>query len=82
MLLLEVVPEDGSSFEHALEGESLIIGRSKGADLVIPGRGISRNHARLFYLEGELLLEDLSSRNGTRLNGSSCPARCGFTPAI
>jgi pSer/pThr/pTyr-binding forkhead associated (FHA) protein len=46
-------------------------GWAPAADLTAYGgeeRGVSRRHARLFYRDGGLWLEDLSSRNGTYLN--------------
>ncbi len=69
MYRLRVVPPSGEAFERPLAGESLVIGRSPEVDVSIPDRFLSRRHARL-YLRGEtLFVEDLGSRNGTRLNG-------------
>jgi len=50
-------------------GESFLIGRDGDCDLVIPSRQVSRYHARLSVSDEGVLLEDLSSKNGTHRNG-------------
>ncbi|MCC6748967.1 MAG: protein kinase [Deltaproteobacteria bacterium] len=45
----------------------LIIGRA--GQLAISDARVSRQHARIYHEEGEYLLEDLGSSNGTWLNG-------------
>ncbi len=70
MTTLHVVPADGEPFDHALEGDSLIIGRSSRCDLAVPDRCLSRQHVRLFRTDNGWLVEDMGSRNGTRLNGT------------
>jgi hypothetical protein len=55
--------------EHPLEGE-LILGREHAtADLVIPDPGVSRRHARVQAQNGDVIVEDLGSSNGTYVNG-------------
>lgn len=44
------------------------IGRNNGNDLIIPGRTVSRRHARLWFSDGYWYLEDLQSGNGTTVN--------------
>lgn len=48
----------------------LVIGRDEGADIVIPDRKISRQHARFSPTQDGILLEDLDSKNGTHHNGA------------
>ena len=48
---------------------SLLLGRHADCDLVLPGNGVSRRHARLSSMNGLLLIEDLNSTAGTFLNG-------------
>jgi sigma-B regulation protein RsbU (phosphoserine phosphatase) len=68
-LRLRITPPIGESFEHFCEGDSLVVGRSSKADLVLSDRFLSRLHAR-FFREGETwYVEDLGSRNTTLLNG-------------
>ena len=68
-LRLRVTPPIGEPFEHLCEADTLIVGRSSKADLVLSDRFLSRQHAR-FYREGDgWMVEDLGSRNTTLLNG-------------
>ncbi len=59
---------NGSSFELPI-GET-VIGRDPRCRVRIHAPCVSRRHARLFVSEHELSIEDLGSRNGTRVNGS------------
>jgi ABC-type multidrug transport system ATPase subunit len=52
-----------------LTQNDLVIGRSAPADLIIVNPEISRRHARLSYQQGNYVLEDLGSSNGTFING-------------
>jgi len=55
---------------HRLElGESIVVGRSKDADLTIDDKLISRRHCELSAADDGVRVEDLKSRNGTSLNG-------------
>lgn len=47
----------------------VIIGRSEHCDVTIFDPLVSRRHARLLIQGDQIVLEDLSSHNGTRLNG-------------
>ena len=69
MVRLHVQPASGQPFDHPFDGDSLIIGRSSSSDLTLADQFLSRQHARLFREGGDLLVEDLGSRNGTLLNG-------------
>jgi DNA-binding winged helix-turn-helix (wHTH) protein len=46
-----------------------IIGRSRDAAIQVDSPGVSRHHARMLVVNGEVTLEDLGSKNGTDLNG-------------
>ena len=67
--LLLFFQRDGIRAVPVAEGESLLVGRSRPADLIIPDASLSRSHARIERLDGELWVEDLGSTNGTRVNG-------------
>jgi sigma-B regulation protein RsbU (phosphoserine phosphatase) len=69
MLRLHVVPADGPPFDHALDAESLTIGRSSNCGLILADRFLSRTHARILREGESFMVEDLGSRNGTLLNG-------------
>jgi serine phosphatase RsbU (regulator of sigma subunit) len=78
-LRLRVTPPIGEPFEHPCQGDSIVVGRSSKADLVLSDRFLSRQHAR-FYREGDAwMVEDLGSRNTTLLNGRplAVPSRVG-----
>jgi sigma-B regulation protein RsbU (phosphoserine phosphatase) len=66
---LHVVPATGVPFDFEPKDEDVIVGRSSDAGIAVPDRSMSRRHARLFQEDGEWLVEDLGSRNGTLLNG-------------
>lgn len=70
MFRLHVIPAHGDPFDQVLEGESLVVGRSSAAELVLADRFLSRRHARLLRRGEEWLVEDLGSRNGTLVNGT------------
>ncbi len=68
MIVLEVLSPDGVLAERRLSGSDCVVGRSSSADVSIPDRALSRTHAHLFRRDDEWLVEDMGSRNGTRLN--------------
>ena len=45
----------------------IVIGRSRGVDLVIDDRSVSRRHARLVVDPDSVTVADLGSANGTRI---------------
>ena len=68
VLRLRLEPRDAEPFRQEVRGESVTIGRSSRADLVLADRFLSRQHARLFLKDDSWFLEDLGSRNTTFLN--------------
>ena len=81
VLRLRLEPRDGEPFRREVRAESVILGRSSRADLVLADRFLSRLHARLFLKDDSWFLEDLGSRNTTFLNdrplGQPTPVRPG-----
>lgn len=51
------------------QGGTLTIGRHPDNDIVLENLSVSAHHARIEYLDGEIVLTDLESTNGTRRNG-------------
>lgn len=47
----------------------VVVGRSPGADIVVPASYVSGRHARFSPMGSDLMVEDLNSTNGTLLNG-------------
>jgi hypothetical protein len=59
----------GRAGEHFVpQGERTTIGRSPDCDIFLDDVTVSRTHAALVQREGEILIEDLGSLNGTFLN--------------
>jgi len=52
-----------------------LLGRGTDCDIVIPSGRASRRHARISVTEDGALLEDLSSSNGTHVNGVQISGR-------
>jgi Protein of unknown function (DUF3662)/FHA domain len=54
---------------HALEGNRVVLGRSKDTDIRVEDANVSRRHAELRREGADWWLVDLDSTNGTELNG-------------
>lgn len=52
-----------------VDREHLVIGRSRNCDVVVPSAKVSRQHASVALLGGELFIEDLGSANGVWRGG-------------
>jgi pSer/pThr/pTyr-binding forkhead associated (FHA) protein len=46
-----------------------LVGRARDNTIAVEDATLSAHHARLSYRAGQWILEDLGSRNGTRVNG-------------
>jgi DNA-binding NtrC family response regulator len=53
----------------ALEEDGVVLGRQEGSDFVLPDERVSREHARFRFEKGRWTVSDLSSRNGTFVDG-------------
>jgi len=76
MVILRVNPAEGTPFEVELGLDSIVVGRSSSADVVVADRYMSRRHARLFREGSSWMVEDLGSRRGTTVNGRRVEAAC------
>ena len=47
-----------------------MLGRDTDADIVLEDDQVSRQHAAVEYREGNYMLKDLESTNGTRMSGT------------
>lgn len=56
--------------DYRLVGKMIRIGRAADNDIVIDDRSASRYHAVLSITSTAIILEDLKSRNGSKVNGS------------
>jgi DNA-binding response OmpR family regulator len=59
----------GVGTRWVIDRDDMIIGREEGCDIVLPARQVSRNHARIRRSDGQHILQDLGSKNGTFVNG-------------
>jgi anti-anti-sigma factor len=68
---LRVETPDGQVREASFDAPTLIVGRSERADVSVSDQSVSRQHARFTRRAGTWHVEDLGSRNGTRVNNGS-----------
>ena len=66
---LVVTAGEKTGTEIALAGRQLTIGRASDSDLVVDDEYTSTHHAKLVFINGEWLIQDLDSTNGTLLDG-------------
>ena len=66
--LLTIAPQDTQGTEYPLE-EEMFLGRDEECEITISDSFTSHRHARIFLEENTLYLEDLTSTNGTFVNG-------------
>jgi len=60
----------GRELDKFLLGQGkVVIGRSQDCDIAIDNAAISRKHAQIEYSNGEYIVSDLGSSNGTFVNG-------------
>jgi eukaryotic-like serine/threonine-protein kinase len=56
--------------KHALNGDSIMVGRDRTCSVVLAHPAVSRRHARITMAGGSCTLEDLKSANGTYVNNT------------
>jgi pilus assembly protein CpaF len=70
MIAIRIEDESGTELRRdQLEGDEIVIGRGGGSQIVLKSSTVSTKHARLYRDDGEWLLVDEQSTNGTFLNG-------------
>jgi hypothetical protein len=55
----------GQPFELPMQGDTLVIGREPGCELVLDDPGVSKRHAQIIRVENEYIIRDQGSVNGT-----------------
>jgi pSer/pThr/pTyr-binding forkhead associated (FHA) protein len=71
-----VLIEDGADAKaFPLERDVVVIGRLDDSDVVLPDPEISRRHAEVRRENGEFVLQDLGSTNGTLVNDEAVQER-------
>jgi hypothetical protein len=71
---LSIVTGD-TSYDVALDPGTYVIGRGREAAIRVDRPGVSRAHIRLIVSDGQVILEDLGSANGTRIAGRQIASR-------
>ena len=66
---LRVRPPQGDEELRSLTGATVSIGRAEANDICVEDRQLSRFHARIAFENGTWAVTDLSSKNGTSVNG-------------
>jgi adenylate cyclase len=56
------------------------VGRAEENDIALTGTAVSRRHAQFEVREGQLYIEDLGSRNGSKLNGQTLKGTATLRP--
>jgi len=56
--------------EVPVDNDWMVIGRGRGADVVLAEPTISRAHAAIGFEEDRFFVQDLGSTNGTLVNGN------------
>ncbi len=69
MLKLIIEDDEGRKTVVPFVREEITIGRQEGNTIRLTERNVSRRHARLLRQNGSVLVEDLGSYNGIKLNG-------------
>ena len=67
-LVLEIQGKSAASKRYSIEGPLMVIGRHPECQVIVEDSAVSRKHAQLIERDGNYLVEDLNSRNGTLVN--------------
>jgi DNA-binding NtrC family response regulator len=78
---LLIYHRDGAEIVPLHEGQSLVLGRARPADVAIRDGSLSRQHGRFTLSDGTLWVEDLGSTNGTLINGKRISGRSRVKPS-
>ena len=68
MLRVTILEKGGGESQLAFNLDEISIGRIQGNDIVLPKGNISKRHACVMKQEGQYVLVDLQSTNGTYVN--------------
>lgn len=75
MAFLQVIKGSSAGQLLALSGDRTILGRHPSCQIVLDNGSVSRQHAQITEVGGTFFIEDLHSRNGTQVNGTSIRGR-------
>jgi two-component system, NtrC family, sensor kinase len=69
MASLFVIRGKDAGRHFTLDGERIVLGRDPNCDIPVVDHEVSRQHAAIVFEEGQAVLQDLGSSNGTFVNG-------------
>ncbi|PZR08852.1 MAG: hypothetical protein DI536_23450 [Archangium gephyra] len=69
-LKLEITAGPDAGKKKKFKGVRMVIGRTPGVDLQLSDQSVSRRHVELIYGDEGVMLKDLGSGNGTKVNGT------------
>jgi pSer/pThr/pTyr-binding forkhead associated (FHA) protein len=72
---LIIEDDEGKTTVYPLQGGEVSIGRLDDNTIRLMERNVSRRHAKVFRDDGIVLIEDLDSYNGVRINGERISGR-------
>jgi hypothetical protein len=75
MFAIIVTAKGGEQRRLAFDKPAITIGRDEENDVVLPDGDVSRQHARVLFESGRLVIVDLASTNGTYVNGRKIRTR-------
>ena len=67
--------DPGDDKRYAISSRVSYIGRDETNQVIIPDEAISKKHAKMTFSDGKFYIEDLTSSNGTYLNGTRVHTR-------
>jgi len=77
---LVVIEQDEPVARHSIGLEPLTVGRDSARDIVLADAQVSRLHLQILLVNGEVVVEDLGSSNGTFLEGRRLTAPAVLPP--
>lgn len=72
---LEIIEGPDAGKKRKFSGVRMVVGRVEGVDVRLSDASVSRKHFELIYGDKGVLLRDLGSGNGTRVNGEKVAER-------
>src|SRR5512139_2385420 len=79
MFKLVIQDDEGKTTVVPLIRDEITIGRKEGNTIRLTERNVSRRHARVVRQNGSILIEDLDSYNGVKVNGQRIAGRVQVT---
>ena len=81
MYKLIIQDDEGKTTVVPLIRDEITIGRKEGNTIRLTERNVSRRHARIVKASSSILVEDLDSYNGVKVNGTRIQGRVAVNEA-